>query len=242
MWILKFLFSSSALLNNFPIRKYKDFALFINNLLRPIHSSTFINSLFTITFNSFISLCAKHKYVSSAYSLVLNEEHLGRSFTYMIKNNGTSVESCGTPHLILKFPIKESFSHVSHRCLMCNNETWNFQAVDYDSAKNGNVQLELSSVDGVDNFNEDPYTFFVFDAATGDLRLNLTRTDSSLFVGQHYLLLKVNAVWLLNDFTCIAILSLISILRFTLLIYELCGVHRESETKVCFSVVCRRAI
>jgi len=35
------------------------------------------------------------------YSLVLNEEHLERSFTYMMKYNGPRVEPCGPPHVIL---------------------------------------------------------------------------------------------------------------------------------------------
>jgi len=75
-----------------------DFEQFTDNLFGRIHSSTFISSLLTKCPNCFKSFSTKHKYFSSAYSFVLNEENLVR--LCMINSNGPRVEFYTTPYVI----------------------------------------------------------------------------------------------------------------------------------------------
>uniref|UniRef100_H2YX71 Cadherin domain-containing protein n=1 Tax=Ciona savignyi TaxID=51511 RepID=H2YX71_CIOSA len=68
------------------------------------------------------------------------------------------------------------------------------QAVDYDSPMFSKVEISLLSVDGLKSTQEtdgvEPYSFFVLDRATGDLRLNMSTADMNDIVGSHVIVVK----------------------------------------------------
>ena len=82
------------------------FPTFSDNLFAENHSLILINSSLTVLNNVFMLLSSKKKLVLSANIIGTSTfEELGRSFTCNKNSNGSSIEPCGTPHLISFFNV-----------------------------------------------------------------------------------------------------------------------------------------
>ena len=76
------------------------FLTFKESLFEINHSLIFCNSIHCRKKDSYVLVCSKNRFASSANIIVFSKlEALGRSFTYIKNNSGPYVGSWGTPHV-----------------------------------------------------------------------------------------------------------------------------------------------
>uniref|UniRef100_F6URN5 Cadherin domain-containing protein n=1 Tax=Ciona intestinalis TaxID=7719 RepID=F6URN5_CIOIN len=84
----------------------------------------------------------------------------------------------------------------AHATILRDDVIARIQAIDYDSEKFSKVELSMVSVDGCTNLQgvdgNLPYTYFILDTKTGDLRLNMSTTDLNDVVGTHRIIVKAS--------------------------------------------------